>query len=98
MVAGGTGQIPPGAGAARAPPQAQRQFQREVQNTSLIITDLNIDNDFKGGKLHILLYPQMPPANAAELFKQALEVEEQELPGQMRRELERERGVLQGWL
>lgn len=52
-------------------PYLERQFSvrgTKHINISPHVTDLNIDNDFKGKKkLHVLFIP----ANAAELFKQA---------------------------
>lgn len=98
--AGGTGQVPPhaplhagcqargGSPPRPAPPPTRRETisARGTKHISHHVTDLNIDNDFKGEKVaHPLI-----PANAVERFKQALAGRNNSCP--VRWEASRERG------
>lgn len=75
VAAGATGQVPLRGGCqarcARSPPPPTCRETSSARGTKRIshhVTGLNIDNDFKGGKVaHPLI-----PANAAERFQQAL--------------------------
>lgn len=65
---------------------------RGATHISPHVTDLNIDNDFKGGKLHILLYPQMPRSSSNKPWRRGT------IAGQSDGKGAGERGVLERWL
>lgn len=65
---------------------------RGATHISPHVTDLNIDNDFKGGKLHILLYPQMPRSSSNKPWRRGT------IAGQSDGKGAGDRGVLERWL